>query len=154
MEARLLCFRQFGAGEPEVAYLVGDDALLFRRELREGGTFQDSLVLGEEGQILAKFGVETGNFRQLCVVGFSPCRDVIDRVQMANNTPGARQPFDAIGQRGSEIVPGGRDRVCREAFDEGSGFVQQRADGRRHVGRRDGVKAGESGKVEQGVRGH
>ena len=89
LEARLLVFRQFGAGQAEIAHFVVDDLFLFDGQRGVLGAFAQRLVFLEQLEILAKLGVEARDFRQHLVVRLAPGGDVIDRVQMADDAPGA-----------------------------------------------------------------
>jgi hypothetical protein len=131
LEARLVGFRQFGAGEAEVADLVLDDALLRGGELRESGTGLDCLELGEQLLVLSQLGEEARHLRQVGVVGFAPVRHVHHGVQVADDAPGARQALAAVEERRGEVTPGGRRRF--QARQQGAVFRQQFADGGRDM---------------------
>ena len=95
--------------------------------------------------------MEARDFGQQGIVGLAPGGDVVDRVQVANDAPGARQALDAVVQRRGEAVPGGGGALGSQAFDERAGFGQQGVDGRADMGRRDAVEARQAGEIEQGI---
>ena len=153
LEARLLVFRQLGAGQAEVADLVVDDLALRRRQRGVFRTLADGLVLGEKLEVLAEFGKEARDFRQHAVVSLAPFRNVVDRMQMADDAPGARQLLDLVGERRGEGAPGGRNLVGRQTFDQRPVVRQQEVNRRLDVAWRDRVKARQAGEIEQGVGG-
>ena len=156
LEARFLRFRKFGAGEPEVANLVVEDALARGAERGVFRAGAQRLVAGEEGEVLSQFGVKTRNLGQHGVVGLAPGRDVEHRVQVADDAPGARQALHAVGQRRGEVVPARRCRIRvrgGQALDQRTAFGEQLADRRFDVRRFNGVETWQAGKVEQGIGG-
>jgi hypothetical protein len=70
------------------------------RQRRVFGAGAQRLVLGEQLEVLAEFGIEARNLGQHLVVGLAPGRDVVDRMQVADDAPGA-----AKGSRPSESAP-------------------------------------------------
>jgi hypothetical protein len=99
LEARLLVFRQFGAAEAEITHFVIDDLLLLGAQRRIFGAGAQRLVFVEQLEVLAEFGIEARNLRQHLVVSLTPGRHVIDRMQVADDAPGAAERFQTIGKR-------------------------------------------------------
>jgi hypothetical protein len=130
LEARLLVFRQFGAGQAEIAHFVVDDLFLFDTQRGVFGAGAQRLVLLEQLEVLAELGVEARNLRQHLVVRLAPGGHVIDRMQVADDAPGAAEGLKAIGQRAGEVLPGGRCGVGGQAFDQFAAGGQERFDGR------------------------
>ena len=153
LEARLLVFRQFGAAETEIADLVIDDLLAFGGERGVFRALLERPVLVEQLQVLAELGVEARNLRQHLVVGLAPGGHVVDRMQVADDTPGAAEPFQAFAQGAGEVGPGGGRGVVGQAFDQGAAIGQQLRDRRFDVFRLDQVEAGQVGEIEQGIGG-
>ena len=151
LEARLPVFRQLGARQAEIAHLVVDDPAPGEGKRRIVGALEDGPVLGEELQVLAEFGVEAAHLWQHLVVRLAPVGNVIDRMQVADDAPGARQALDAVGERFGEVVPGGGLRIVGQAFDQRPAVGEQLGDSRLDVRRNDGVEAGQAGEIEQGV---
>jgi len=151
LEARLLIVAQLRAGEPEIANLVVDDAL---PGWRKPGVFSapgDCLVRGEELEVLTEFGIEARDFGEHAVIRLAPFGDVIDGVQMADNSPRARQRFEAVTQRCREAVPGRCGAFRGQPHDQRAAVVEKLADSRLHVARHNGVEARQAGQVKQRV---
>ncbi len=153
LEARLLLFRQFGAGQAEIAHLVIDDLLLFDGERRVLGAAAQGLVFLEQLQVLAELGVEARHFGQHFVVGLAPGRHVVDRMQVADDTPGAAEGLQAVGQGAGKIGPGGGGGVVGQAGDQVAAGGQQRFDGRFHMLGLDEIETREVGEIEEGIGG-
>ncbi len=153
LEARFQFVRQFGTGKTEVAHFVVDDFALCGTQAGVFGAFLDRLVAGEELEILSEFSVEARDLRQHGVVGFAPRRNVIDRMQVANDAPGVREAFDAFTERPSKILPADRGVACRQRGDECARLLKEGVDGWPDVFRGYPVKTRQAGKIEQGVGG-
>ena len=153
LEARFLVFRQFSAAEAEIADLVVDDLPAFGGERGVFRALLERPVLVEQLQVLAELGVEARNLRQHLVVGLAPGGHVVDRMQVADDTPGAAEPFQAFAQGAGEVGPGGGRAVGGQAVDQGAAIGQQLGDRRFDMFRLDQVEAGQVGEIEQGIGG-
>jgi hypothetical protein len=120
-------------------------------ERRVFGAGGKRLEPGEQREVLAELGVETADFGQHGVVGLAPFRHVIDRMQVADDAPGARQPLAGVGQGRDEAVPGGGCLGSRQGVDQRAVFVEQFADGGGDVVGNDGVEAGQAAEIEEWV---
>ena len=153
LEARLPVFRQFGAGQAEIADFVIDNLFLFDGKRRIFGTGAQRLVLLEQLQVLPELGVEARHLGQHFVVGLAPGRHIVDRMQVADNAPGAAEGLQAGGQRAGEIRPGGGCRIVGEAGDQVAAGGQQGFDGRFDVLGLDEIETGKIGEIEEGIGG-
>ena len=148
LEARLAVFRQFRAREPEIAQVVFDDATAGRRQGRKFRARRQQLELGEQRKVLPQVGIEAGNLRQHGVVSLAPRRHVVDRMQVADDAPGARQALAGIEHRLHEGIPGCGGIRRNQAIDQGAVFVEQLAYGGGDVFRLNSVKAGQPAEIE------
>jgi hypothetical protein len=152
LKARLAVLGQLRTAEAEIANLVVDDPTLGGRQTSVFRAPGDRLVLREELEVLADLGVEAGDLGQHAVVGVAPRRDVVDRVNMTDDSPGARQLLKAIAQWRGEISPGRSNGVGAQASHKGAAVIEQLADRRLHVARDNRVEARQAGEVEQRVQ--
>ena len=125
LKARFLLLGQFGAGKAEIAHLVVDNLALRLRECRVVLARADSLVFGKEFQVLSELGKKSRDFGQHAVVGLTPLRNIVDRVQVADNPPGTGESFYAVGERRGKVVPAGGNGSGRQFFDQFAVFLQQ-----------------------------
>ncbi len=153
LEARLLIFRQFGAAQAEIADFVIDDLLLLDGKRRVLGAVAQRLVFLEQLQVLAQFGVEARHLGQHLVVGLAPGRHVVDRMQVADDAPGAAEGFEADRQRPGKILPGGGRLVGGQALDQFASCGQQRLDGRFDMFGLDEIETRKVGEIEKGIVG-
>ena len=153
LEARFLCLGQFGAGEAEVAQFVVDDALAHRRQAGVFGAVVQRAEFAVERFVLPQIGVEAADLGQQIVVGGAPVGGVHHAVHVADHAPGAAEVLSGFGHGDDEVVPGGRGVgrfECRQGRARG---VEQVADGRRHMRRRDAVEVREVSEIEKRVVG-
>ena len=109
------------------------------------------LVLGIQALIGAQAGPEFGHAGQRRVVGGPQFRRVGHAVEMAYGPPGGSQVLGGNVQHLGNGIPAGRKFVGRDGFEGRIGLLQQHIDRRGDVVRRDAVKLGEVGEVEEGV---
>jgi hypothetical protein len=153
LEARLLVFRQFGAGQAEVADSLSTTFFCSTESVAYSALARSALYFSNSLQVLAELGVEARHLGQHLVVGLAPGRDIVDRMQVADDAPGAAEGLQAGGQRAGEIRPGGGCCIVGQAGDQVAAGGQQRFDGRFDVLGLDEIETGKIGEIEQGIGG-
>ncbi|MNN10415.1 hypothetical protein D3C81_1233370 [compost metagenome] len=150
-EAGLAVFGQLSAAEAEAAQLVFEQLLARRRQARELGAGGHGLVLLEQREVLAQRRPEFGHAGQVVGVDLAQLGRVRHGAQVAHHAPGAAERLGGglegfhcagPGGRGGRVFGAGHAGLC-----VGQQHVQRRAD---VLGTNLG-KAGQVGKVEQGI---
>ena len=144
---------QFGATEAEVAQRVLDGPAARRAQRGEFGLGCEGLVAGEQRLVLRQLGKELRDPGQVRVVDLAQRRRVGHRVQVADDAPGASEPFGGVVERLDEGVPGERHRIGGHILERFAGLRDQHVEGRADELRLEGGEARQAGEVEQRIAG-
>ncbi len=150
-EARFLLFGQFRARQAEIAQRVIEDLPALARQQREVAARGERLVLLIQRKVLPDARPELGHARQVFAVGGAQFRRIGDRVQMAGDTPRARQRFRRAFDCLDDVGP----RCGRHGFAgpcDGSARVgEQHVERRRDMFGADLAEARQIGEIEERV---
>ena len=150
LEARFLVVGQLRPGEPKVTQRIFDE-LALRAISGECGRRCEVAIPREKTLVVGNVGVERGDLRQVCVVGFPQGGRVDHGIQMRDLPPGAIEPVERVGKRLNEVVPARRVSRARHTLDRFADIGDQGVDRGRHVARLDLGKTRQPGKIQQRV---
>ena len=138
---------QFGAAQHKAAQGVFVRLALFG--IKRGGV--NGFVFGIQRLVGAQCGRKLGHGRQHGVESSAQLGRVAHAFEVAHGAPGAAQAFGGYVQRGGQALPVGRKVGLRDLLKRSLRLLQQLRDGGLNLLGRNGVKARQVGKVEQGV---